>query len=91
MHGQNRNFSGLDAASGLPVNCGASIVSQMPGDQNIRKYRDYNQNGFAATGKALPSDSRCPISAAGCKMCQPYHHHGTGILKNRHSEERARA
>jgi hypothetical protein len=47
MNGQNRNFLGLDAASGLPVNCSGSIVSQMPGDKNIRRYRDYNQNGFA--------------------------------------------
>src|SRR5882762_8217420 len=75
MNGSNRNFQGLDAASGLPVNCSGSIVSQMSGDKNIRRYRDYNQNGFA------PARFGCPISAAGCKMSQPYHHNCTGILK----------
>lgn len=32
---------------------------------------------------SLPGDSRdsgCPISVAGCKMCQPYRHNCTGIL-----------
>jgi hypothetical protein len=30
---------------------------------------------------SLPGDSGYPISAAGGKMWQPYHHNGTGILK----------
>src|SRR6267378_7298554 len=75
MNGQNRNFQGLDAASGLPVNRSGSIVSQMPGDGTSEGTGTITKMG------SLPRDSGCPISAAGCKMCQPYHHNGTGIRK----------
>src|SRR6267143_6117371 len=75
MNGQNRNFQGLDAASGLPVNRSGSIVSQMPGDGTSEGTGTITKMG------SLPRDSGCPISAAGCKMSQPYHHNCTGILK----------